>query len=554
MSTWISHFSTSHPVPFTILALSVACFVGILLGNIQFKGLSMGIAGVLFSSLILGHFGATPNAHILEFVRDFGLVLFVYAIGIKVGPGFFRSLRKRGLVLNILAVTIVLSGAAIAVLISKVLGVDIVAAVGIFSGATTNTPSLGATQETLKTLAIVGDRAALPTLGYAVCYPFGIIGIILVMMILRALRRVNLEDDIAEVTEQDKLAATLERRNVELSNIPAEGINAEQIALKYQITISRILMPQASSPIVATHATVLTPGAVVLAVGTPDKLDAFVSVIGHRSSKDLMSMPGPVVFRRMVVTREDLTGKSLGELRLEYGDDVTITRVQRQDIEIVAHPQLKLQFGDVIQAVGHEENLARVERVIGNSKEALNHLNLVPVFIGITIGVLIGMIPVPVPGVPSPIKLGLAGGSLVTALIFGHFGCIGRMSWTMPAAANNAIKDLGITLFLAAVGLKAGGRFIETLMDGAGLLWMGCGAIITFVPLFLVGLFASIVLKMNFVRICGLVSGSMTDPPALSFATSMTKSDTPVISYATVYPITMICRIIVVQIILLVFE
>lgn len=554
MSSWISHFSTSHPVPFTILALSVACFVGILIGNIRIKGLSMGIAGVLFSSLILGHFGATPNAHILEFVRDFGLVLFVYAIGIKVGPGFFRSLRKRGLVLNILAVAIVLSGAAIAVLISKVLGIDIVAAVGIFSGATTNTPSLGATQETLKTLAIVGDRATLPTLGYAVCYPFGIIGIILVMMILRALRRVNLDDDIAEVTEQDKLAAALERRNVEITNVPAEGISAEQAALKYAITISRMLLPGAASPTVVTPSTVLPKGAVVLAVGTPEKLDTFVANAGQRSSADLMSMPGPVVFRRMVVTREDLSGKTLGELRLEYGDDVTITRVQRQDIEIVAHPLLKLQFGDVIQAVGHEENLAIVERVIGNSKEALNHLNLVPVFIGITIGVLIGMIPVPVPGVPSPIKLGLAGGSLVTALIFGHFGCIGRMSWTMPAAANNALKDLGITLFLAAVGLKAGGRFIETLMDGEGLLWMGCGAIITFVPLFVVGLFASAVLKMNFVRICGLVSGSMTDPPALSFATSMTKSDTPVISYATVYPITMICRIIIVQIILLVFE
>jgi putative transport protein len=555
---WIKQMSEHHPVAWAVLILSLVGALGLVFASVKFRGVGLGIAGVLFAGIIIGHFGIHIESEILEFVREFGLILFVFTIGLQLGPGFFASLRKQGLKLNVLAVAVVLLGVVTTLLfVNKIMGVDLVASLGLFSGATTNTPSLGATQQTLKTLGeAFADKATLPALAYAVAYPGGVFGIIFVLLLLRFAFRINPEQEAeAYRTEQRQGIDPVERMNILVNNPNLEGLTIGAIPGRKEISvvvsrIKRIGKPEVHT---ATDQTVLHQGDTILAVGSRRNLEKFRVIVGLESEVNLFKTPSHVITSKIVVTRKAVLGKTIDELGLDDRYNVAVTRVARADIEMTALPELKLQFGDMVQLVGEEAAIAKATKDLGNSVHALNETNFIPIFVGIALGVLLGMVPFHFSGMPVPVRLGIAGGPLLLAILLSRIGRIGPVVWYMPANANMAFRELGIVLFLACVGLKAGEKFFSTVFTNEGLLWLGGGFAITVIPILLVGLVARLVLKMNFTAISGLLAGSMTDPPALAFANAVSRSDAPSIAYATVYPLTMLLRIVTVQILVLVF-
>lgn len=549
-------FFEGHPVAEAILALALVAALGLALGGVKVRGLNLGIAGVLFSGIFLGHFGLKADPEILDFVREFGLILFVYTIGIQVGPGFFASLRRAGLPLNLLAAGTVIGGAAVTVLLAKAFGLDMAAAAGLFAGATTNTPALGAVQEAIKGLdGVTVEQLATPALAYAVAYPFGIFGIILTMIAIRAIFRIETKKERdAFLAEQRQGVEPLERMNIEVTNPNFDGVPIRGIpGLEHlDVTVTRIRRRESEEASAAFLETELHLGDTVLAVGHGDDLENVRKILGVESANDLMQAPGLAHMRGVVVTNKKVLGKMLRDVGLT-AFNVSVSRITRADIELPANPSLRLQFGDLLTLVGREEDLSRAAPVVGNSVKELNHTNFVPVFLGIALGVLVGLIPFQIGDMPAPLKLGLAGGPLIVAILLSRLGRIGQIVWHMPPNANIALRELGITLFLAAVGLKAGGHFLEILLQGSGWWWMGCGMVITLVPLMVAGVVARLWMKMNFMNICGLLSGSMTDPPALAFACTLGGSDAPTVSYATVYPLTMLLRILCAQLLVLLF-
>lgn len=543
--------SHSQPVAYAVLILSLIAVAGMAVGSLRVRGIGLGTAGVLFAGIAFGHFGFAIDHEILDFVREFGLILFVFTIGLQLGPGFFASLRKEGLRLNVLAASIVLGGAAIAVFAGWLLRMDGAAVLGIFSGSTTNTPSLGAAQQAMATLATVSaERAALPALAYAVSYPIGIVGIIGSLLLLRAVFHIDAEAEAeAFRAERQRGVQPLKHMNLLVENANLDGVPISQVPAQHEtgITISRIR--RAGEKIVqpATSDTVLHGGDTILVVGTRDNLHRFQLVIGREVEADLTKAPGDITLRRILVTRAEVLGKTIGELGLDLLYDVAITRVNRAGLEMTAVPETHLQFGDRVLVVGEEESLAKVSEVLGNSLKALNETHFIPVFLGIALGVLAGVFPFQFPGLPIPVRLGLAGGPLILAIVLGRIGRIGRLVWHMPANANLAFRELGITLFLACVGLKAGAQFFDVVFSTRGLVWLLAAIFVTTVPLLAIGIFARVRWKLNYMTIAGLIAGSMTDPPALAFASSISKSDAPSVGYATVYPLTMLLRIVAAQ-------
>lgn len=553
---WLNHLiHDEEGIAHAVLVLSVVAALGLALGSVKIKGIGLGIAGVLFSGLFVGHFGIAISAPVLEFAREFGLILFVYTIGIQVGPGFFASLRKQGLPLNIMAGSIVILGAIVALLIAKFGGVPIPAAVGLFSGATTNTPSLGAAQEALRSIPdLPAGASAMPGLGYAVAYPFGIVGIILSMLAIRGAFRVDLKRETAELLKSaGKTAAKLSRLNIRVSNANLDGKCLSEMPMidDLGVVISRI--HHDGEITLAKPSDVIRTGDTLLAIGPPAKLEELRLIMGVESEMDLHEAASHLVMRRVIVTQKDILGKTLSELNFLARHDVTVTRLTRAEVELSATGDQRVQFGDMLVIVGREEDITDVSKLLGNSLKQLNHTELIPVFVGIGLGVLVGSIPVAFPGVPAPVKLGLAGGPLIVAIVLSRIGRIGPLLWYMPNNANFAIREIGIVLFLACVGLHSGEKFVDTLVHGDGVKWMLMAMLITLVPLLSVGLFARIVLKTNYVSICGLLAGSMTDPPALAFANTVSGSDAPSISYATVYPLTMLLRVVCAQLLVLLF-
>jgi putative transport protein len=558
----LSHLSETQPVAWAVLVFSVIAVLGLSMASIKIKGVGIGIAGVLFAGILVGHAGIHVETEILEFVREFGLILFVFTIGLQLGPSFFASLRSAGVRLNTLAAAIVVSGALVAAGYGWLAGMDPFSSVGLFSGATTNTPSLGAAQQTLNVLsksadsAVTPDRSALPALAYAVGYPVGIIGIIGTMLLLRGVFRIDPEKEAAEFqAEQRKGVEPLVRRNLAVENPNLNGLKIADVPgrREMRVMVSRIKRPDFEEVELATEQTPIHVGDRILAIGTERQLEAFTLIVGRRSGADLMKAPGRVAFRRVVVTRQEVLGKTIGELGLDSVYGVTITRVVRTDVEMPATPELRLQFGDLLHVVGDEEHIAKASDALGNSLRALNQTNFIPIFLGILLGVAAGLVPFTIPGLPVPLKLGLAGGPLVLAILLARIGKLGPLVWFMPATANTALREMGIILFLASVGLKAGEKFIPTLMSHDGLVWLGGACAISLIPIMVIGLFARLVLKMNFVTLCGLLAGSMTDPPALAFANTIAKSDAPSVAYATVYPLTMLLRIMAAQMMILLF-
>jgi putative transport protein len=506
---------------------------------------------VIFAAILTGHFGEPVDRHTLEFVKEFGLILFVFCIGLQIGPGFFASLRRAGLRLNAMALGIVLSGGLIAVGLGWLFGFDSAAVPGIFSGATTNTPSLGAAQQTLATFPEMSDeRAALPALAYAVTYPLGIFGIIGTMLALKALYRIDVAEEVnAYAAMQRKGIEPLERRT-----LVVENPNLQHVAIgdvpgldESGVVVSRIRRAGKTEVVTATRDTILGLEDCILAVGTADGLRHFERGVGRKSEENLMEKVGSATYRRVVVTNIAVLGKPIEELELESKYGAIVTRVTRSDLEMTAVPALKLQFGDVLHVVGPENVIGQAAEYLGDSVQALNETHFVPLFAGIFMGIALGMLPIAVPGLPQPLRLGLAGGPLIVAILLGRQGRIGRLVWHMPRNANMAFRELGIALFFAGVGLMAGPTFFSTAFSFTGILWVVAGAIVTIAPLLAIGMFARAKLAMNFVELSGLMAGSMTDPPALAFANGICNSEAPAVAYATVYPLTMLLRIMVAQ-------
>ncbi len=546
--------ATRQPIAYAILVLSVVVVAGLAVGGLKHRGIGLGTVGVLFSGIVAGHFGWAIDHSVLHFVKEFGLILFVFTIGLQLGPGFFAALRRNGLALNSLAAATVVLGGATTLVLWK-LGINPLAALGLFSGATTNTPSLGAAQQTLDTLPLAaGSRTDLPALAYAVAYPVGIVGIIGSLLILRRVFRIQPEHEAEIFTrELQQGVEPLTRINLIVENANLDGLTVGEIPSRQETKVVISRTRQAGELLVrnATDETVIHSGDILLAVGTARNLERFQRVVGRSSDIDLLKAPGPITFRRVLVTKRDALGKTVEELGLDQLYNITVTRVTRADIEMTAVPELRLQFGDQLHLVGDEEGLKKASVAVGNSLKEMNSTHFVPVFTGIALGVIVGLVPIQFPGLPVPVKLGLAGGPLVLAILLARIGHFGPLVWHMPITANLAFRELGITLFLACVGLGAGEKFFATVFAPAGLAWIGAAILITMVPLLFVGVFARLKLKMNFMAIAGLIAGSMTDPPALAFASSISKSDAPSVAYATVYPLTMLLRILGAQILAL---
>ncbi|WP_448203600.1 putative transporter [Azospirillum sp. sgz302134] len=556
MSFLIDQFNALPDIARIMLILSAVAAAGLALGQVKVRGVGLGIGGVLFAGIAGGHIakvlGLTFDHHVLHFLREFGLILFVYTIGVQVGPGFFAALKKSGLTLNLLAATLVGMGVLVAVAIHEIGGVPLPAVLGIFSGAVTNTPSLGAAQQILREVGASAAEVNTPSLGYAVAYPFGIVGILIAMGAVRVLFRIDVGAE-ADAFERKRRAQmeTLETLDVAVRNPAVFGTPLRDIQLFGDLGVmaSRLLREgrlQVPHPDTSLH-----PGDVVHLVGPRAKLERMKTHLGQEAEVTLTTKGTDMRWERLVVTNEHVLGKTIGQLNLADAYDVVVSRVNRAGVELVPTPALHLQFGDILTAIGKPSDVHKVAALMGNSARRLQQVEFVPVFIGILLGVILGSIPFYVPGMPTPLKLGLAGGPLVAAIVLARIGHIGPLVWFMPPAANLALREIGIVLFLAVVGLLSGDRFLETLTQGDGLLWIAYGALVTLIPLLVVGIFARAVERENYLTICGLLAGSMTDPPALAFANAMSTSEAPALAYATVYPMVMFLRILAPQLIVL---
>jgi putative transport protein len=552
---WLIELFQRDSIAHSIVVLAVVIAGGLTLGHVRVLGVSLGVAGVLFAGLICAHFGLKVDHEVLEFARELGLVFFVFTIGLQVGPGFFASLKRQGLTMNVLAAAVVLLGGGTVLLLHSFVGIALPAAVGLFSGATTNTPSLAASGQALRQIPEMTDELLkLPDLAYAVSYPFGIVGTILAMLAVRWLFRIDLESE-KRILREHRAA---ERRDIQtlalrVTNPNLVGVTIANIpALKEaEAVVSRISRGGAAQ--VAQPDMPLALGDDILVVAPPAGLEKLRLIVGEPSAVDLRASSGNVEVRRVLVTSRYALGKTVEELDLVRRFSVNVTRIARGDQQFTPTPSLPLQFADTVTLVGAPAQLGQAETLLGNSPKELNQPNLVPVFIGIILGVLVGSMPFFVPGLPAPVKLGLAGGPLIVAILLGRLGHWGPLVWYMPPNANYMLRELGIALFLACVGLKSGDSFVRILSDGEGLRWMLCGIVVTLVPLLAVGILARAVWKLNYVRICGLLAGSMTDPPALAFATSLSGSEDVALSYVTVYPLTMILRVFSARVLVLFF-
>ena len=534
-------------IALAICILSLVAIIGLWIGNWRIYGVGLGIGGVLFGGIAIGHFaklyGLEVNLHTLEFIREFGLILFVYTIGIQVGPGFFASLRTSGLKLNLFAALLVVLGCIVAVILHKVWGIPLPVILGTYSGAVTNTPSLGAGQLMLSEL---GADSNVMTLSYAVAYPFGICGILLSMWLIRFVFRINVDSEARLYQQQSGLGhGNLQTMNIEIRNSNLSGLTLQEIPDLEEGEVVCSRLKRGDVLMVPKPDTVVQLGDLLHLVGDKKALKKVRLVIGEEVATSLSTQGTELRVERVVVTNEKVLGKTLGDLELKSKFDVVVSRLNRAGIELVPGSGSSLQFGDILNLVGRPESIEAVAGLVGNAQHKLQQVQMLPVFLGIGLGVIVGSIPFYIPGFSAALKLGLAGGPLVVALILSRIGSIGKLYWFMPPSANLALREIGIVLFLSVVGLKSGGEFVSTLVDGDGLLWMACGAVITLLPLLVVGFLARVFGKINYLSLCGMLAGSMTDPPALAFANAMhPTSDAAALSYATVYPMVMFLRII----------
>ena len=530
-----------------VLALTIA--IGLLLNRIKFGSVSLGVTWVLFVGIVLSHFGLTINPEICHFIKEFGLILFVYSIGIQVGPSFISSLRDGGIKLNMLAVLIIALGCLTAYVIHIIANEDLTTMVGVLSGAVTNTPGLGAAQSVVES----GQASKMAT-AYAVAYPLGVVGIILSMLLIRWMFRIKIDREASKATRSD--APRTVRVDVRVTNHAIFGKTIEDILriTRSHFVVARIFDHENQQRIASGH-TELQENDILRIVVSSQEVELVQSLIGEVvkevDAKEWGSAASHLEKRRIVVTKPELNGKHIGDLHIRENYHVTITRVVRAGIELVATYELRLQMGDVVVVVGRANDLDQVSTILGNSVKRLDRPNLFPIFVGMFLGVLLGSIPIAIPGVPQAVKLGLAGGPLIVAILLAKYGPKYKMITFTTNSANMMIREIGISLFLAAVGLGAGEGFVEAIANG-GYWWILYGFAITVLPLLIVGIIARKGMKMDYFSLMGLMSGAMTDPPALAYANTVATNDRAAVAYATVYPLTMFLRIFTAQILALI--
>ena len=549
-------------VAHTIMLLAFVIGIGTYLGRFKIKGVSIGATWILFMGILMSHLGFRADPEMLHFIKEFGLILFVFSIGLQVGPGFFHSLKSGGVKMNLLALVNVLLAVAVTWGISLITGVDLKTMVGVMSGAVTNTPGLGAAQQTYIDVASAGGMdpvaaskaASELASGYAVTYPIGVIGVILVLLVGKSLFKVDPAKELAELEAQDDTGSHPRRMHVAVENPAIFGKKLSDILheFKGEYVVSRIM--KGKEILFATGDIVLEEGDKVLLVTSQQEVEKLRILFGQEVPmhlEDWDRMDHHLVTRRLTVTKSSLTGKKLKDLHFREAYEVSVTRVIRSGVELVARPDLYLQMGDGLICIGAEQNIQRVAEQVGNSSGALDKPNLVPIFLGIVVGIIFGSLPIRFPGIPQPIKLGLAGGPLIIAILLGHFGPKHKITTFTTMSANLMIREIGISLFLAAVGLGAGENFVSSIVNG-GYWWILYGAIITIVPVFLTFVIARFLVRLNFYQVCGLIAGSCCNPPALAFAPGMYGSDYTSVNYATVYPLSMFLRVLVAQLLILI--
>ncbi len=545
----------------TIVLYSVVIFVGIWLGKVKIFGVSLGVTFVLFVGLLLGHFGYCANPDVLHFLREFGLILFIFSIGMQVGPGFFSSFKEGGIRMNALAMLGIGLNVAIMLAIYFIQGgsegsTSIAQMVGIMSGAVTNTPGLGAAQQTY--LQVIPDGSSVSqemSMGYAAAYPLGVIGIILTMILLKAIFKIDNSKETAELDAESNSAELAPHMvTCQVTNDLIDGLNMLKLhtLISVDYVISRIERPDGTIEI-PTSRTEIHKGDLCLIVCPAQDEEIFTRFIGPIIEKKWEMDRGPVVSRRILVTKTEYNGAKLGSLHLHDAYQLNVTRVNRAGVDLIAKPGLRLQMGDRLTVVGKIDDIENLANKLGNSMKRLHEPNLITMFIGIFLGIIVGSIPLQFPGMSVPMKLGLAGGPLVVAILLSAYGHKIHLVTYTNSSANLLLRELGICLFLASVGLAAGKDFAATVFTPDGATWVLYGFIITMIPQMVMAIVARAKYKMNYFSICGMLSGTYTDPPALAYGNKIANNDAPAVSYSTVYPLTMFMRVVVAQLIILFF-
>ena len=525
---------------------------GVYLGKIKIFGVSLGVTFVLFAGILMGHFGFTADTHILHFIREFGLILFVFCIGLQVGPSFFSSFKKGGMTLNLLAVGIVVLNIAVALGLYFLWNgrVELPMMVGILYGAVTNTPGLGAANEALNQLSYNGPQIAL---GYACAYPLGVVGIIGSIIAIRYIFRVNMtKEEESLKTQSGDAHHKPHMMSLEVRNESISGKTLIEIKefLGRNFVCSRIRHEGHVS--IPNHETIFNMGDQLFIVCSEEDAPAITVFIGKEVELDWEKQDLPMVSRRILVTKPEINGKTLGSMHFRSMYGVNVTRVNRSGMDLFADPNLILQVGDRVMVVGQQDAVERVAGVLGNQLKRLDTPNIVTIFVGIFLGILLGSLPIAFPGMPTPLKLGLAGGPLIVSILIGRFGYKLKLVTYTTMSANLMLREIGIALFLASVGIKAGANFVNTVVDGDGLLYVGCGFLITVIPLLIMGAVARWHYKMNYFMLMGLIAGSNTDPPALAYSNQTAGNNAPAVGYSTVYPVSMFLRILTAQLLILI--
>ena len=546
----------------TILIFAITIALGLLLSRVRIKGVGIGATWILFVGILISHLGYTVDPTALAFIKDFGLILFVFSIGLQVGPGFFRSFRKGGVSMNLLAVLVVVLGVAVTLAIHYITGESLQTMTGVMSGAITNTPGLGAAQQTMQDVlvaegqatAVASQAAADLASPYAVTYPFGVVGVIIMIIVFKSIFKINLTKERKKIEAADSSAEDYaERIYCEVKNPAIFGKSVREVLSEEGegIVIARILKDDDIG--IPTPETILEKGDKLLIVASKKLKERVRIIFGKEISMNLsdwQKRDEHNVSKRLSITKSSLTGKSIGSLHIREAYGVTITRVLRSGVEFVARPNMLLQMGDSIQVVGSEGDIDRLAKLVGNKPESLDNPNLVPIFAGIALGVLFGSLPIKFPGIPQPIKLGLAGGPLIVAILLGHFGPKLRITTYTTLSANKMIREIGINLFMAAVGLGAGENFVAAIVGG-GYWWILYGILITLIPIIITGFIGRVFLKFNFYQLCGFLAGTHSNPTSLSFAQEAYGTDYTAVNYATVYPFTMFLRVLAAQVLIL---
>ena len=536
-----------------VLLYSFVIAVGVLLGKIKFFGVSLGVTFVLFTGIVCGHFGLTGNTQILTFLQDFGLILFVFCIGLQVGPSFFSSFKKGGIAMNLVAMGIVALNIVVAVALYYGLNgrIELPMMVGILCGAVTNTPGLGAANEALSQLNYNGPQIAM---GYACAYPLGVLGIIGSIIAIRYICRINLKKEEEDIAKEEAANPHLTPRmmHLEVHNEALAGKTLLQVRdfMGRDFVCSRIL--QNGHVSIPNRDTVFHLGDQLFVVCAEDDAEAIIAFIGPKIEVDWEKQDTPMVSRRILITQPKMNGKQLGEFHFSSLYGVNVTRVNRSGMDIFASRNLTLQVGDRVMVVGPQDAVERVANLMGNSLKRLDHPNIVTIFVGIFLGIFFGSLPIAFPGIPTPVKLGLAGGPLIVSILIGRFGYKLKLVTYTTMSANLMLREIGIALFLASVGIKAGANFVNTVVDGDGLLYVGCGFLITVIPLLIMGAVARWHYKMNYFMLMGLIAGSNTDPPALAYSNQTAGNNAPAVGYSTVYPVSMFLRILTAQLLILI--